>query len=224
MRILFFDIDGTLIHTDGAGGAALTNAFREEFRVDQPGKVVFSGRTDRAISSSFFALHDVADTRENWERLRDAYLRRLPDYLPRHRGRILPGVSELLGEAQRRPDVALGLLTGNVREGARIKLEHFGLYKFFEFGGFGDRHCDRDLVAKDALIEAQTRMDGQFVHRGVWVIGDTPLDIACGRAINAHVLAVATGLHSREELEAAAPDLLVDDLSQTADLLERILN
>jgi phosphoglycolate phosphatase-like HAD superfamily hydrolase len=223
MRILFFDIDGTLIHSGGAGGAALRDAFCSEFDVDEPGDVAFSGRTDRAISSSFFALHDVEDTQENWLRLRDAYFRRLPEYLPRHHGRILPGVSNLLSETADRQDVALGLLTGNAREGARIKLEHFGLFHFFDFGGFGDCHGDRDLVAKDALAEAKARMDGQFAQSGVWVIGDTPLDIACGRAINARVLAVATGLHPRAELEAARPDLLVDDLSQTADLLEQLL-
>lgn len=222
MRVLLFDIDGTLLHTGGAGGAALRDAFCQEFAVPEAGDVCFSGRTDRAIGNSLFRLHGVEDNRVNWERLRAAYLRKLVSYMPRYQGRVLPGVRTVLQALSRSDDLALGLLTGNLREGARIKLEFFGLYHHFAFGGFGDEHLDRNLVARDALAAAKEYADGRAAVDAVWVIGDTPLDIACARAIGARVLAVATGVHPREELSAAGPDVLLDDLSDAAPVLETL--
>ena len=222
MRVLLFDIDGTLVNTGGAGGAALRHAFCQEFAVPEAGDVCFSGRTDRAIGNSLFRLHGVEDNTDNWQRLRAAYLQRLPLYMPQYPGQILPGVQTMLRALSGSGDVALGLLTGNLLEGARIKLEFFGLYHYFAFGGFGDDHHDRDLVARDALAAAHRYTNGRASLDAVWVIGDTPLDIACARAIHARVLAVATGVHPREELAAAAPDVLIDDLSDTGRVLEAL--
>jgi phosphoglycolate phosphatase-like HAD superfamily hydrolase len=164
----------------------------------------------------------LEDSIANWHRLRAAYLRKLPDYMPRHGGRILPGVSDLLHDLTASGEFAVGLLTGNVRDGARIKLEFFDLFRFFAFGGFGDDHHDRDRVAGEALNAAHNHINGQADDARVWVIGDTPLDVACGRSIDANVLAVATGLLSREELETATPDVLLDDLSDTQAVIERL--
>jgi phosphoglycolate phosphatase-like HAD superfamily hydrolase len=151
--------------------------------------------------------------------LLNGYLRRLPTYLARHQGRILPGIAELLKQLSPRTDVAVGLLTGNVRDGARLKLGHYGLYEHFAFGGFGDHHMDRDDVAREAL-EVACRHLGCWVNRDCsWVIGDTPLDIRCARAIGVRVAAVATGWHSREQLAAEKPDLLFDDLADPTPLL-----
>src|SRR5262249_58467197 len=111
-------------------------------RVDVP----YSGRTDRAIMRDLLRLHDLADRAENFQRLLDGYLRRLPESLHRHNGRVLPGISALLEQLRGMPDVALGLLTGNVRAGAQAKLGHYGLFEHFGFGGFGDRHLDPDAV------------------------------------------------------------------------------
>lgn len=223
MNVLLFDIDGTLIQTGGAGGAALMAAFREEFGVADPQDVAFSGRTDRGIARELFELHGFEDTDANWRRLRDGYLERLQGQLPRHAGRVLPGVVGLLESLSRRTDVALGLLTGNVRHGARLKLEHYALYHHFAFGGFGDEHPHRDDVAHEALRATRAHLLQDFVEDRVWVIGDTPMDVRCGRAIGAKVLAVTTGIHPREELLAESPDVLLDDLQQAEPILTKAL-
>src|SRR5262249_3669921 len=118
-----------------------------------------------------------------------------------------------------RPHLALGLLTGNIRAGARLKLGHYDLYHHFAFGGFGDQHWQRDDVAREALAAVGQHLGCAVDPRQVWVIGDTPLDIACGRAIGARVAAVATGWHSHAQLAAAQPDLLLNDLADPEPLL-----
>ena len=117
-------------------------------------------------------------------------------------------------------DFAIGLLTGNVLDGARIKFGHFDLFRYFPFGGFGDDHHDRDCVASDALRAAHAHLNGGCHTATVWVIGDTPFDVTCGRSIGARTLAVATGSHPRAELESYSPDVLLDDLSDTAKVLQ----
>ena len=220
MKVLLFDIDGTLISTGGAGLAALRTAFTQLFGVADPQDVPVSGRTDRGIARELFDAHGIEDSPENWERFRDAYLAQLRLQLPRRPGRMLPGVPELLAGLAGRDRVLVGLLTGNTRDGARVKLEHFSIHQHFAFGGFGDRHANRDDVAAEALAAAREHNQGSHRHADhVWVIGDTPLDVRCARAIGARALAVATGGHPAEELAAAEPDLLLPDLSDTARLL-----
>lgn len=215
MLTLLFDIDGTLINTGGAGGTALIEAFREDFNIDNPANVPFSGRTDRGIGTNLFEQHGIDDSPENWQRLRDGYIARLPVHLPQRNGKVLEGVLRLLKGLQSREAVAVGLLTGNLQEGARIKLAYFGLFEHFKFGGFGDEHRNRDGVAEAALAAAKQHANGTFDPGRVWVIGDTPLDISCARAIDAKVLAVATGMHPARELAGLRPDLLLEDLSDT---------
>src|SRR5205823_138073 len=127
--------------------------------------------------------------------------------------------AELLRQLAARSDVAVGLLTGNIRDGARVKLGHYGLFDFFSFGGYGDRHLDRDDVAREALDVARQFLSGTVFLDRIWVIGDTPLDVRCARCIGVRVAAVCTGFHSSEELAAAEPDLLLTDLSDPAPLL-----
>jgi phosphoglycolate phosphatase-like HAD superfamily hydrolase len=220
MHVCLFDIDGTLIASGGAGKAALEAALIEEFGVTRIiDKLQLSGRTDRAIVADLFRLHVIDDTPENHRRLHDAYLRHLPRFL--HAGRVLPGIAELLAHLADRDDVAVGLLTGNVRAGARVKLGYFGLCDYFAFGGYGDHHLDRDDVAREALTEVRRQFNG-FVHpERIWVVGDTPLDIRCARAIGARAVAVATGWHRVEELAEHVPDLLLTDLSDAEPLLSR---
>jgi phosphoglycolate phosphatase len=219
MNVCLFDIDGTLIASGGAGKAALERALAALFGITRPiEKLQLSGRTDRAIVADLFRLHDLDHTPDNQARLTEAYLHHLPDCLAISAGRVLPGVAALLEHLRKRDDVLLGLLTGNIRAGARIKLGHYGLHDYFTVGGFGDRHTDRDDVAREALAEV-TRHLNAVDPRRVWVVGDTPLDIRCARAIDARAIAVCTGWHSVDELAAHGPDLLLDDLSNHEPLL-----
>lgn len=214
MHVCLFDIDGTLINTGGAGGAALKAALRSAFAIDEPtDSVTLAGRTDRGITGDLFRFHAIEDSPENWQRFRDAYLGHLPGLLAQRKGAVLPGIQGLLQSLQGRDDLLIGLLTGNTRDGARIKLAHFGLDRFFELGGFGDRHVHRDDVAREALEAVERRLTKTVDRSRVWVIGDTPSDIACARAIGARAVAVATGIHTAAELDAAEPDHLVTDFA-----------
>jgi phosphoglycolate phosphatase-like HAD superfamily hydrolase len=223
MSVLLFDIDGTLVSSGGAGKAAMEQALTTAFGVaGRSDGIPFSGRTDRAIGRDLFQRHGIAESAESWQRFLDAYLDHLPHCLARHEGRILPGIALLLQRLQGQGHITIGLLTGNIREGARVKLGYFGLFHYFAFGGFGDAHLDRDDVAHEALGHARQHRNGDVTPEEVWVIGDTPLDVSCARAIGARVAAVATGWHSLEQLAAAQPDLLLKDLSDAGPLLERI--
>lgn len=219
MLVVLFDIDGTLISTGGAGLESLRAALREEFQVGEPRDVPVSGRTDRGIARQLFLSHGIEDSEVHWERFREAYLRALADWLPRKAGRVLPGVNEMLGALAQREATLVGLLTGNVRAGAQLKLGHYGLVHHFPFGGFGDLHEHRNGVAEEALAESRARAQANGrAPRDVWVIGDTPLDIQCARSIGARCVAVGTGSFSVDELAAHQPDLALPDLSRWQDV------
>ena len=227
MYVLFFDIDGTLLSSGGAGKAAMEAALAAEFGVPQVQQgIPYSGRTDRAIMRDLLERHGVPATQANMTTLVAAYLERLPDFLSNHRGRVLPGIAALLETVALRTEVAVGLLTGNLEAGARVKLSHFDLWRHFAFGGYGDRHFDRNDVAHEALTVLRALQPSFFEKPAclerVWVIGDTPLDIACARAIGARVAAVATGGHPISELAAANPDLVLSDFTDASPLLERL--
>lgn len=219
MLVCLFDIDGTLLASGGAGKAALESAFTHEFQIELRAQVPYAGRTDRAIIRDLLHAHGVVETPETVQRLFRAYLERLPSCLNAHRGRVLPGIRELLAHLQARCRCAVGLLTGNVRAGATAKLGHFSLNEHFRFGGFGDHHFDRDDVAREALAAVRREVGEDVRPEQIWVIGDTPLDVRCARAIGAKVAAVATGVHSLEELRAAGPDVAVSDLADPQPLL-----
>jgi phosphoglycolate phosphatase len=220
MHVCLWDIDGTLLHSSGAGRLAMDAALADVFGVHVPieqGSI--SGRTDRSIASDQFRLHGIDDTPENWRRFIDAYLERLPGSLERNGGHVLPGIAPLLDQmTQMRGEAAIGLLTGNVPRGARIKLGHFGIARYFGFGGYGDRHQTRDEVAHEALAVARNKLGAIVRPERVWVIGDTPWDVRCARAIGGQAVAVATGFYSVDELAAEKPDLLLADFTDAAPL------
>ncbi len=217
MNVCLFDIDGTLLASGGAGKAAIETALAEEFGVEVCVRVPYSGRTDRAIVKDLFHHHGV-----DWEKLLAGYLRRLPGCMSSHDGRVLPGIAALLEHLAKQENVSVGLLTGNVRAGARAKLGHFRLDHYFAFGGFGDHHFDRNDVAREAFDAVHRHHNGSVVRECIWVIGDTPLDIRCARTIGVRVAAVATGWHSLAELEAESPDLLFADFADASPLLEKL--
>jgi phosphoglycolate phosphatase-like HAD superfamily hydrolase len=223
MHVCLFDIDGTLLSSGGAGKEAMEAALVSEFGVppDDPARgIPFAGRTDRAITRDLFAQHGIEASPANWQRFLRAYLTHLPVCLAQRDGAVLPGIEELLAHLSSRADITLGLLTGNVRDGARHKLERYRLDRHFAFGGFGDYHHDRNDVAREAYTEVHRHLRGIVDMNRVWVIGDTPFDVACGRAIGARVIAVATGGHTLDQLAAAEPDCLLQDCSDMARLLE----
>ncbi len=221
MPAILFDIDGTLVRTQGAGKASMQQALGEAFGVSAfSDEVPFSGRTDAAIMPDMLRAHGVPATPENADILAKAYLANLWDHLVRLGGEVCPGVSEMLPELSARPDVLLGLLTGNMREGARLKLTRFGLWDYFDFGGFGDGFTERDDVARAAVELATARTP--LEPSEVWVIGDTPLDVSCARAVGARAVAVATGWHTLDELKACNPDYAVASLADAPGLLDWI--
>jgi phosphoglycolate phosphatase-like HAD superfamily hydrolase len=224
MYACLFDIDGTLIDTGGAGRAAMYAGFQAEFAVAKVSDgVPFTGRTDRAIAADLLGRHGFAASDDHVQRCLAAYLAHLPESLHRHRhGRVLPGIQQLLELLRARADVATGLLTGNIRAGARTKLAHYRLFECFAFGAYGDDHWDRDDVARAAVGTMAAHLGRSLAPHRVCVIGDTPLDVQCARAIGARAVAVQTGWSSPEELHASKPDLLLDDLADPTPLLDML--
>lgn len=160
MHICLLDIDGTLILTGSAGHAAFAETLAQEFGIaEMNGDVQFAGRSDRAIVMDLFRHHGVEPSVENWQRFCRSYLGRLRSVLAARKGRVLPGVEQLLSALSARGDVAIGLLTGNIRDGARHKLSHYGLWHWFPFGGFGDEHTERCDIAAAALAAAKVHLN-----------------------------------------------------------------
>ena len=218
MYLALFDIDSTLLRTQGAGRAAFAETFRAEFDIESfHGEISFAGRSDRAIVREVFEQHGIEDRPGTWQRFVQGYLQRLERTLAARRGSLLPGVLPLLRAIRERSDIAMGILTGNVAAGARLKLEHYGIDSFFDFGGYGDHHTDRGDIAADALSAADAFL--RTSHRRsanpalTTVIGDTPQDVRCARCIAAKAIAVATGDSSLAELRAEAPDRAFPDLT-----------
>ncbi len=215
--LILWDIDGTLINSGGAGMRALQKSLPKAFGINGLiDDIEFSGRTDRWIVRQIFAKFSLPATEDNFARYLDAYVAALPDELANPGAEVLPGVRRLLDEAASRPGVAQGLLTGNVRRGAEAKLGFHGLWDYFPFGAFADDSEVRDHLGPFALRRARERHGVDFPPERVWIVGDTPHDIACARAIGARSLAVATGRHPADELAAERPSALVPDFRDSA--------
>lgn len=220
-KVCFFDIDGTLLHSGGAGQHAMEQALAEVFGVHGPYDAIPSaGRTDRAITADLFKHHRIEASEESVTRFLEAYLSHLPRSLSALNGCVLPGIAELLEALSGQESFALGLLTGNYRVGADLKLRHYSIDHHFLFGGYGDRHHDRNDVARWALTEACTYLDCDVIPETTWVIGDTPADVRCARAIGARVIAVATGIYSADELARTEPDHLFESFLDVRKVLD----
>jgi phosphoglycolate phosphatase len=218
VRLVLFDVDGTLIRTGGAGVRAFAKTFASEFGVEDGfERLKFPGRTDPGLVREFFQFHSIAPTPANFTRFFDRYVFWLDQIMRDSHSVVCPGVWGFLHQLQQLPQAPLlGLLTGNIRLGAEIKLRHLQLWEVFRTGGFGDDHEDRGRIAAVAR-ERGSRILGSELHGSeVLVVGDTPLDIGCARAIGAKVLAVATGGSSLGELQAHQPDWAIPDLRAIA--------
>lgn len=216
-KLLLWDIDGTLISVHGAGAAALCQAMKVAFGIDADmDGIELGGRTDSMICRVFFDKYGVDMAERNVHDFFEAYLQSLRQQLVEKDGIGHPGTLEILEQARQREDLVQGLLTGNLARGARSKLEHFRIWHYFEFGAFGDYHHDRNKLGPVALEEAFKASGVEFRPEDVFVIGDTPHDIACGKAIEAKTIAVATGASAFETLASNEPTALFRDLSDTA--------
>lgn len=215
VRLVLFDIDGTLVHTGGAGVKAFAKVFATEFGVsDGFERLKFAGRTDVSLVREFFGFHGIEATPNNFERFFEKYVFWLDHILSGSETAMCPGVREFISQLNDLPKPPLlGLLTGNIRLGAEIKLRHFTLWNHFETGAFADDHEERDQIASIARHRGELILKKPLQDHEVLVIGDTPLDIRCGRAIRAKVLAVATGGAKLQELIAHHPDWAVPDLN-----------
>jgi len=218
VRLVLFDIDGTLIHSGGAGEKAFAKVCATEFQIPNgTTNLQFAGRTDTAIVREFFGGHGIEPTKANFRRFFECYVFWLDYMLQTTLGAVLPGVSRILGEFTAHPQPpVLGLLTGNIRLGAEIKLTHYKLWNHFVLGGFGDDHEDRNCIAAVARDRGQQTIGRKLNGEEILVIGDTPLDVECARAISARVLAVATGKYSRAELEEHRPTWTADHLEEVS--------
>ncbi len=210
-RLLLFDIDNTLLYSGGAGSLAMAEAFRDQFGIENGfGRVEFSGRTDRYILAEALRQHRISGDYEAHEAgFLERYYALLPAALRQRKGRLMPGFPGMLDALSRREGVRLGLATGNFSGSAELKLKHFGIWRYFEGGGFGEESEDRaDMVAK-----ALERLADGLSPADVVVIGDTPHDISSAKANGAVAVGVATGSNSVDELRASGASFVFRDFS-----------
>lgn len=221
-RLVLFDIDGTLVQ-GGPAKEAFVDAMTETYGT--PGslqRVSFAGKTDPQIARELLSGAGLSrgEIDVGLERLWDRYLAHLEERLPHDPVRVLPGAAELLEALAAFEDIAVGLLTGNIEGGARLKLASGGLWGHFAFGGYGSDHEERDELPAIAVGRAK-ELYGDVVSADLAVvIGDTPRDVACGKAGGTRTIAVATGSYSADDLAASGPDHLIQDLSSTAQVLD----
>ncbi|MEO8438715.1 MAG: HAD family hydrolase [Spartobacteria bacterium] len=222
-HLLLFDIDGTLIDSGGAGIQSLKDVLQEQFGIsDDLHGVEIAGMTDTGIVHQILRKQKIAVTRETTAAFLDLYVEFLARELPQRQGTVLPGVQGLLTRLQGRPQNVLGLLTGNVERGAKLKLSHYGLWHFFSFGAFADDHHERNQLGPFAQRRAHERFGIDFAADEIDVIGDTPHDIACGKAVGARTIAVTTGSFSRAQLAKHQPDLIVDDFAEVDAVMRKM--
>jgi phosphoglycolate phosphatase len=223
-KLFLFDVDKTLVDSRGAGSRAMNLAFAQLFGIDQGfAGIGFAGRTDTAIFRDAVGVHSLdGEFPALLARFQETYYSALPRTLAEVQAHALPGVHELVEGLQAAPEAFLGLATGNFRQAARLKLEPFGLYDFFLAGGFADDSEDRaELVA--IAIERLAEASGGPGAREVYVVGDTPLDIAAAEANGARSIAVATGFFSVDELTTAGADVVFPDFSTWQAVLDALL-
>jgi phosphoglycolate phosphatase len=221
VKLLLFDIDQTLINTGGAGLRALDRACRQLYGLENAMQGISPhGKTDPAIAREILRVkletpaphtEQIASVLESYVTFLKEELHTSPTY------RVLPGILSLLDELVDRPNVMLGLATGNLETGARIKLDRGGLNPYFSFGGFGSDSEDRAELVRKAAEKAASRNGGSIPPSDIFVIGDTVLDIEAGKRAGFKTVGVATGTYSPEELRAAGATLAVTDLEQGRD-------
>jgi phosphoglycolate phosphatase-like HAD superfamily hydrolase len=221
IKLVLFDIDGTLVSTGGAGTRSMSLAFEELFGIPNGfAGLTMAGRTDPAIIRDGFSRHGLDSGDGHYARYEAAYLRHLErEIFSSPNRRVMPGIVEIL-TALDGSHITVGLLTGNMEAGARIKLQAMGLWHYFMLGAYGSDNDDRNRLLGVAMRRYERQHGKQIEPQEVIVVGDTPKDIECSKPFGALSVAVATGPYKSEELAAHAPDHLFDDLSGTESFLK----
>ncbi len=228
VKLVLFDIDGTILLTAGAGKRAIHRALIEVFGATGPEDHRFDGKTDPQIVRELMTIvgHEdehidsrMAELLARYVGYLDEELKAKPDGI-----RIMPGIHELLDALDVREDVTLGLLTGNLVDGARAKLNAAGIDpERFAVGAYGSDHERRRELPAVALARARRDLGLDLEGRDVVVIGDTPADIDCGRDIGARAIGVATGHYTVEDLASHQPAAVFQDLSSTSEVVDAIV-
>ena len=230
MKLVLFDIDGTLLSTNGAARRAFHATLLEVYGTAGPIDThSFAGKTDPQIARELLTLAGLsrADIDAGLDRLWQGYLGRLSAELeaPGQRTEVMPGVEPLLRRLEQLPgNVAMALLTGNIEPGAALKLGSCGLAGRFDFGAYGSDDERRDRLPAIAVARARERTGRDFRGREVVVLGDTPSDVSCGRGIGCRAAAVATGPFDRDSLAEAGADVVWQTLEDTEAIVDWILD
>lgn len=222
MKLVLFDIDGTLLTSGFAGVDAMRLAFADLYQIaDGFAGISMSGKTDRAILEEALLLHRLAISEDAHTLFYDQYIQYLRRtlYEPGRPQRLMPGIPPLLEALAGQADVILGLLTGNYAIAAQLKLEAFGIWQYFRVGAYGSDAADRNVLVPIAQERTRILLGQDVPPQQTFVIGDTPRDIACARAHNAWAIAVATGNYTRDELQEHQPDYCLSDMSDVATVL-----
>ncbi|MDZ7374485.1 MAG: haloacid dehalogenase-like hydrolase [candidate division KSB1 bacterium] len=226
MRTILFDIDGTLLFSGGAGRRAMTLAFRDVYGLEDGfAGISMSGKTDAQILREALLRAGLPLEERSAALFRQRYFEHLRstmnDQAPGKR--LVPGVNQLLEALRVRGGVLLGLLTGNWRESAYIKLRRFGIDHFFPFGAFADDSEDRNALLPVAIRRAESLARRQLEAADVWIVGDTPRDVECGSVHGVKVLGVASGEYGPEVLAAAGATAVVRDFRDVQAVLGILL-
>lgn len=218
-RLILLDIDGTILSSNGAAAPPFRRALERVFGTSgPPSGYSFAGKTDPQIARDLLRLAGVGDevVSAGLDEVWPLYIEGLTRELARAEVTVFPGVAELIDRLDTEPAAVLGLLTGNVVAGARAKLSAAGIdADRFQVGAFGSDHADRTRLPALAVERAERRFGHRFTGKSVVIIGDTPLDIACGEHLGVRTIAVATGRYTVDELAACGPDHVFESLSPT---------
>jgi phosphoglycolate phosphatase-like HAD superfamily hydrolase len=219
MRLVLFDIDGTLIYSGGAGTRSLNSAFQELFSLENAFHGIhMAGKTDTEIIKEGLLKHEISID-GNLDAVVSTYLKNLEKEIHNKRKHVKPGVYGLLEHLSSEKNVGLGLLTGNLEPGARIKLESFDLNEYFSSGAFGSDDEDRNNLLPIAVKRFEELFQKSIEIDNCIIVGDTPRDVACAHIYHALCIGVATGSYSFEKLVEAGADFVVKDLSDHSELL-----
>ncbi len=223
MKFILFDIDGTLIDSGGAGVRALNRAFEEIFSVcDAFRTISMAGKTDLQILTEGLKLHNVVSSNGVVPEFFERYVTHLRMTIDPADGHVKAGIREALVELEKSDDLMLGLLTGNIEQGAMIKLKAFDLDRYFDIGAYGSDDADRNRLLPIAREKLRNSRALDIDYRNCIVVGDTPRDVECSKPYGAYSVGVATGPYSYSALEEAGADAVFCDLSDTTSFLNLV--